>query len=118
MATSAIAATSPAASTLLRGAQTLTRQPRFPGIGIALDEILERLLGLRRLLESLIAQRQLVEGRRHLVTLGKRSLHLRVLGFRAVEHRLREVALTHSILRVVGQIAGRIALHVVAEFLE
>src|SRR5262245_18753869 len=118
MATSAVVATSPAALAALRAAQTLTSELRLSRFGIALHEILERLLGCQSLVESLLAQRLLVEGSGHLVTFGKRSLHLRVLHLRAVEHRLREETLADAILRVVGEIGGRELPDVISKFLE
>src|SRR5262245_11497724 len=54
-------------SATLRAPEALSRELGLARVGVALDQILQRLLRRGRLLEPLLTQRQLVEGRRHLV---------------------------------------------------
>src|SRR5262249_29290057 len=85
---------------------------------IALDQILQGLLRGGLLVQSLLAQSQLVQRRRDLVSIGIRALDLPVLDLGAVERGLREETLSDAVLRVVRQLAARVALDELTEALE
>src|SRR5438105_774396 len=90
VAVSATSATHALAAT--RRTQPLTGELRFPGLWIALHQILEELASVLVPAQLLGAQRPFPQAGRHLVALWKARLEQRVLGGRAVELGLGEEA--------------------------
>src|SRR5688572_11204387 len=88
----------------LGGPEPLTRELRLSGVREALHQLLEGLARGRRLPLALPAQGELVERRRSLVAAGIERFHFGVLHLRAVEDRLGEEALPHSVLGVVREL--------------
>src|SRR5262249_8621394 len=120
-ATSAKAGTAPALRAepmvrraLVSGCEAITSQLGFAALREALHEVVERLPRIGHASRPLLAESELVQRRRSAIPLRPARADARVLDERAVELRLREEALSRSILGVIGQVGVRVAAQVLA----